>query len=213
MMTEYLLILLFLIFIVLSAFFAIMRILFENTNALTLREKTILQSKISKSKEMQQIIHLRTCKKIAEKLKLSIVEVRSEVLGNKESCLRPSRDDKYLGEIDIPSDLMIDDDLKNFRCFHEIAHYILDVGSGNQVSKEYGKDRTGETKSHKEQIINFYAAAIAIPQEELLDDLATFADGTKEYDAFLEDMKKKYRQPKEMISRRIEEVKYINCIS
>lgn len=53
-MTEYLLILLFLIFIVLSAFFAIMRILFDNTNALTLREKTILQSKISKSNDRIQ---------------------------------------------------------------------------------------------------------------------------------------------------------------
>ena len=41
----------------------------------------------------------------------------------------------------------------------------------------------------------------------------TFLIYHKEYDAFLEDMKKKYRQPKEMISRRIEEVKYINCIS
>lgn len=212
-MIGYFLLFVFLIIVILSAFLVLMCMFFDRTNDLTLREKKVLQSKISKSEELQKIIELETCQKIAKELNLSIVEVGSEVLGNRESCLRSSQNDKYLGEIDIPSDSQISENVKNFRCFHEIAHYILDVGSGKRVIKEYGKDRTGETKSHKEQIINFYAAAIAIPQEKLLGDLVDFANKSMEYDAFLERLIGKYHQPKEMISRRIDEVKYINGMS
>lgn len=185
---------------------------FENSNALTMREKQHYQNYVLKNPTFQKIIQFNNCDDIAKSLKLQIVDADSNELQGRESCLCSSDDKQYYGKIKCLKD--IDDSDKytrNFRCYHEIVHYVIDVGENKQVKCVYGKDRKGETKSHKEQKINFIAAAIAIPQEKLLSDIVNNRLRLNDQE-FIVEMQNKYNQPKDTIVRRINEVVRFNNI-
>ena len=93
----------------------------------------------------------------------------------------------------------------NFDIIHEMVHYIKDVGVGKRVDKSFARAHHGNPKSHQEQVIDYYAAAMAIPQESLKKRISAY--GCDPYDdQFVAQMMDVYKQPRETVIRRISEV-------
>lgn len=175
---------------------------FEKSNGVTAFEMYKFEKDISKN--LMPLFDKKDCFEVAKSLKLFIEnDVDSSRIHGKESQLGPTAKEGYNGEILIAK--TDTEFLPRFRCYHELIHYFKDVGRGKKVCRVYGKDPQGETKSHREQIINYYAAAIAVPKDELLSDLKGIPEPTQN-DRFIEGLMHKYQQPKATILRRIEEV-------
>lgn len=173
---------------------------YEKSNELTVIEMMHYEKIVAD--KYSELIKLGSCDNIAKALKLSIKEVAQVELPNRESILCQPQSSEYNGTIKhAKSDVY----LRNFRCYHEIVHYVMDVGKNNIVKKVYGKDKRGETKSHKEQIINYIAAAIAIPRNDLLHELEKH-QGEHYTEDFIKELQKRYGQPIDTIERRINEV-------
>lgn len=118
--------------------------------------------------------------------------------------LVPAESRQYYGIIRIPEG-MKKKYSEEFDIIHEIVHYIRDVGVGKRVSTSYARTSHGNYRSHKEQVVDYYAAAIAIPADSLRKRLYLH-DGDP-YDAlFVSELVEVYKQPKETIKRRIAEV-------
>lgn len=93
----------------------------------------------------------------------------------------------------------------NFDITHEIIHYLVDIGKGKQVSQSFARLHHGNSRGHREQIIDYYAAAVAIPQADLRDRLSNYA-GNPYDEKFVLNLMEIYKQPKDTIVRRIGEV-------
>ena len=147
----------------------------EFSQELSRMEIDFYQHQIDTKKIYQELINDGSCENSAERLRLILTtqcDKDDNILGNCDSILCPTEKSEYNGEIVCKEDKDYKDIYgANFRRFHEIIHYVDDVGVGNKVKKQYAKDQTGETSSHKEQIVNFKAAAVAIPKLKLLEDL------------------------------------------
>ena len=180
----------------------------EHSNGITILEMFRFEKDIQKN--LLPLFGQRDCFDMAKMSKLIVAtNVDSSEINGKESQLGPARQNDYNGEILIAKTEV--DYLPRFRCYHELIHYFKDVGEGKKVCKVYGKDPQGETQSHKEQIINYYAAAIAVPRNSLLKDLET-RHNSKDDTQFIDELMKKYQQPETTIRRRIEEVSRLNRI-
>lgn len=93
----------------------------------------------------------------------------------------------------------------NFDLIHEIMHYLNDVGAGKQVTKSFARLYHGNRRGYHEQVIDYYAAAVAIPKESLQERIRIF-NGNPYDDCFVSQLSDVYKQPKETIIRRIGEV-------
>ena len=174
----------------------------ERNNGITILEMFRFEKDIQKN--LLPLFAQNDCFDIANKYKLVVAtDIDSSEINGKESQLGPARDGVYNGEILIAKTDV--EYLPRFRCYHELIHYFKDVGKGKKVCRVYGKDPKGETQSHREQIINYYAAAIAVPRDDLQKDLNHFS-GSKYDTCFIDELMKKYQQPEATIRRRIEEV-------
>lgn len=174
----------------------------EMNNGITILEMHRFERDVSQN--LRPIFDQKDCFEVANELKLFIEkDVDSSTINNKESQLGPTNKDGYNGEILIAkTDVAY---LPNFRCYHELVHYFKDVGRGKKVSKVYGKDPQGETRSHWEQVINYYAAAIAVPKDALLEDIKHI-HSPAENGELIRELAHKYKQPESTVLRRIEEV-------
>lgn len=172
------------------------------TNGITISERRFYQHIIDTEEKYQNIIRCGSANTAIKNLKLSFQVLPSDELNNCESVLCPSDSEQFFGTIKCAKADTYD---MNFRYYHEIIHYIDDVGIGNRVKKSYSKDHSGETRSHKEQIVNFKAAAVAIPKNQLIYEISQYS-GDCMNPEFLSKMQLKFKQPEIMIRRRIKEV-------
>ena len=181
---------------------------FEQSNGITVLEMYRFEKDIQKN--LLPLFGQNDCFEMAKKFKLIVAtDVDSMMINGKESQLGPTRQNEYNGEILISkTDVVF---LPRFRCYHELIHYFKDVGEGKRVCKVYGKDPQGETQSHREQVINYYAAAIAVPRNNLLADLGSRAN-SQDDSQFIGKLMEKYQQPETTIRRRIEEVSRLDRI-
>ena len=180
----------------------------ERNNGITTLEMYRFEKDIQKN--LLPIFEHSDCFDVAKKFNLFVAtDIDSSQINGKESQLGPASQNSFNGEILIAKTKI--DYLPRFRCYHELIHYFKDVGEGKKVCKVYGKDPQGETKSHREQIINYYAAAIAVPRYSLIEDLKNNS-GSKENDEFINNLMIKYKQPEITIRRRIEEVSRLDRI-
>ena len=134
------------------------------------------QWKVDSEQRYQDLINDGSSENAAERLNLLLVTKEGDSFSdNVDSILQPTNNKDFLGEIICKPDSDYKDIFgANFRRYHEIIHYVDDVGIGNVVTQRYAKDHTGETRSHREQVVNFKAAAVAIPKDRLLQDLSTY---------------------------------------
>lgn len=96
-----------------------------------------------------------------------------------------------------------------FDIIHEIVHYLVDVGNGKKVDKSFARVHRGNARGHREQIIDYYVAAITIPQDDLRKRISKHAGDP--YDKqFIAELMEFYKQPEDTIIRRIGEVKVLS---
>lgn len=93
----------------------------------------------------------------------------------------------------------------NFDIIHEIMHYLNDVGYGKKVTTSFARKNHGDRRGYHEQMIDYYAAAIAIPKDNLQRRIMLYG-GNPYNDDFLNELVEVYNQPKETVKRRISEV-------
>lgn len=194
--------------VLLIAFSIYLRKTCEFSHELSHMEVEYYQNQIDSEQRYQDLIKDGSSEVAAQRLGLILTTPQeNNVIDNYDSILCPTKKDGFNGEIVCKEDKDYNDIFgANFRRYHEIIHYVDDVGIGNPVRKKYAKDPTGETRSHREQIVNFKAAAVAIPKSSLLQDLNS-QESTSYYDnEFLKYLQKKYQQPIQTITRRIYEV-------
>ena len=180
----------------------------NHSNDLTVLERNYYQKMVNTKKEYRDLVELGSCQSAAERFKLIISVVPDSELKSYDSLLRPTEITDMNGEIWCKMHYS-DNYGANFRCYHEIVHYIEDVGIGKPVTEIYAKDHTGETRSHREQIRNFIAAAVAIPEQSLIEKLNGYKGDV--YDVlndivFLSKLQDDYKMPLETVKRRITEV-------
>ena len=93
----------------------------------------------------------------------------------------------------------------NFDIIHEIMHYLNDVGHGKKVTKSFARVYHGNQREYHEQMIDYYAAAVAIPKESLQERIRIHS-GNPHDESFINELADIYKQPKETVKRRIGEV-------
>lgn len=194
--------------VVLGVFYLYLSKTCEMGQGLSRMEVAYYQSQIDSEQRYQDLINDGSSENAAGRLNLLLVTKEGESFSEDvDSVLQPTEKEEFLGEIVCKPDCDYKDAFgANFRRYHEIIHYVDDVGIGNVVTRRYAKDYTGETRSHKEQIVNFKAAAVAIPKERLLQDLSVYLGDSYFDETFLAQLQMKYRQPIQTIRRRIKEV-------
>ena len=143
---------------------------------------------------------------LAKELKLEIVEDNDIPVRNRGLLDKPRNPAQYNGTIryrEKPDDKYA----SNFDIVHEIMHYIYDVGVGKVVAQSFPRVHHGYRRGHKEQKIDYYAAAAAIPINELRSILQT--KGNTPNKELITDLMEMYRQPKETVARRVNEVRVL----
>ncbi len=97
----------------------------------------------------------------------------------------------------------------SFSYMHEIMHYILDVGVGNKVSRQYTRMETGKTENFHEQEINYAIVAYLMPLDEILEALNEFdsTEGKRDYKGLIESLCVKYGQNDTTVLRRLHEAR------
>lgn len=143
---------------------------------------------------------------LAKKLKLKVEYLSPNQLGPKtEASLSPCNLEDYLGII------KVDTKYKGtrFALIHEIIHYILDVGIGNQVKEEFTRNTKGNTKSEHEQEINYAAAALILDYDEIKSVINKYDTTKPKMDELklVHDLCVKYSQERTTVIRRIQEVR------
>ena len=98
---------------------------------------------------------------------------------------------------------------ENFDIMHEIVHYLKDVGEGKKVSTSFTRTHHGGPRSHREQVVDYYAAAMAIPRDSLRKQIDA-CHGNPCSEEFVTKMMNIYRQPRETVRRRINEVIFLS---
>lgn len=93
----------------------------------------------------------------------------------------------------------------NFDIIHEIMHYLHDVGYGRKVTTSFARTNHGDRRGYHEQMIDYYAAAVAIPKDNLQRRIMLYG-GNPYDDDFINELVEVYNQPKVTVKRRISEV-------
>ena len=93
----------------------------------------------------------------------------------------------------------------NFDIIHEIMHYLDDVGYGKKVTTSFTRKNHGDRRAYHEQMIDYYAAAVAIPKDNLQRRIMLYSGNP--YDKyFIMELAEIYKQPIETVKRIISEV-------
>lgn len=145
---------------------------------------------------------------IAKKLKLKVEYVdSSEFDPHVEAELRPAQDVSFNGLIRVRQDLKG----KSFAYLHEIMHYLWDVQIGNPVREVYTRMSQGHTEGKHEQKINYAAASYIIPYVQLDKAISEYDKARPWGDelAFVRGLCDQYGQPRDVVIRRIKEVRAI----
>lgn len=160
-------------------------------------------------KDQKRNAHYLNTYALAEALKLKIIEDGNISEKNRGQLDEPD-ELEYNGTIKYRKDKdKIDKYAVNFDIIHEIMHYILDVGKGNKVAQSFPRFHHGYQRGHREQIIDYYAAAVAIPKDDLIallrDKEISLCDDI--YDnRVISELMDIYKQPRDTVIRRIKEV-------
>lgn len=139
---------------------------------------------------------------LATELKLQL-EATNELPEQYRGSLNEPTGEQYNGLIRYAQDS--DELLVNFDILHEIVHYWFDVGEGEKVSRSFARLHHGNTRGYREQIIDYYVAAVAIPKMDLMKRLREYT-GDPYDNEFVTSLISVYRLPKDTITRRISEV-------
>lgn len=104
-----------------------------------------------------------------------------------------------------------DEKSKNFDIMHEIVHYLKDVGVKKKVSKSFARTHHSKEfrRGHQEQIVDYYAAAMAIPEDGLRAHMDA-RSGNLSDEEFINKMMEVYEMPRETVVRRINEVSFLS---
>ena len=147
---------------------------------------------------------------LARGLKLEIISDSSPMTENKRCVLSTSDSPECNGAIHVWRG-ETDQKSKNFDILHEIVHYLKDVGVGKKVSKSFARTHhsDGYRRGHREQIVDYYAAAMAIPEESLRDRIKTCSRDPYS-EEFVNKMMEVYEMPRETVVRRINEVSFLS---
>lgn len=143
---------------------------------------------------------------LADKLLLSVEYVPSSELGDDiEAVLSPTTAKKHNGAIKISSAYKN----KSFSFVHELIHYLMDVGIGNQVDKVFARKKKGRDKSHHEQVVDFRTAAASMRYQEIKKDIIRYDKSKPKLDElrFVDELCKKYSQEPDSVLKRIREVR------
>lgn len=97
----------------------------------------------------------------------------------------------------------------NFDLVHEIMHYLNDVGVEKKVTKSFARMYHGKRRGYHEQMIDYYTAVATIPKESLQERIR-IKGGNPYDDWFVEELTDIYKQPKNMIIRRIGEIEALS---
>ena len=155
------------------------------------------------------VVNYQDPRKIAMLLRLNIVENEETLAGTeKESVLVKSNDNNFFGTIVIKQRYMADEEgnarEQNFRICHEIVHYFRDVGPGKRVREAFGRDATGVARTHDEQIVDYMAAALFLPYNEVCTLIKDADKETAKYKLL-----QSHHLSEKTIERRVEEVKFL----
>lgn len=200
----------------------ITRFAFRNqvTNTITLadmkycerqiKKKYRIYTDIARKVDNENDIDTIDIPELAEHLNLQMENVPSSFLEkDTRACLDIAIENSgYNGIIRYTSDG--DNDYEsNFDLIHEIMHYLKDVGAEKKVTKSFARMNHGNRRGYHEQMIDYYAAAVAIPKESLQKRIRSHI-GDPYDDCFVEKLTDIYKQPKNMIIRRIGEVEALS---
>ena len=146
--------------------------------------------------------------KISEKLKLKVEYVpASKMPPYVEAELCTTDDPDYLGLI------RVNENYRNsaFSYLHEIMHYIWDVGVGQKVETVFSRKVKGHTDSEHEQEINYATASYLIPYTAIEKKINEYDSTRPRMDEleFVDDISRRYGQPRDAVIRRIQEVRRI----
>lgn len=135
---------------------------------------------------------------------LGLKVVKDSMLSSVRGVLEASKSSEYKGIIRLA---MNEDNpySENFDIMHEIVHYIKDVGVGKRVDTSFARTHHGNPRSHQEQIVDYFAAAMAIPKDSLEKRIGAYG-GDPFSEEFVTEMMEVYNQPAETVCRRINEV-------
>ena len=211
-----------LVFIILSVFFTIAILLFitrfafrnQLTNTNTLADMKYCERKIKdvyrnhteKNRKINKDLSIDALdvEELAKSLCLQMVAESSLPEGVRAYLDTAPKSSEYNGVVRYVRNGDKDYE-SNFDIIHEIMHYLNDVGAGKQVTKSFARVYHGNQRGYHEQVIDYYAAAVAIPKESLQERIRLH--GGDPYDkTFVTQLTDVYKQPKETIVRRIGEV-------
>lgn len=143
---------------------------------------------------------------MAERLHLKVEFVPPNRLSpHVEAELSPIEDPNFQGVIRINSEYQNN----AFSYLHEIMHYLIDVGAGNQVQQTYTRKSTGCVDSDHDQEINYAMASFMMPYAEMLKAIENYDKNKFRMNEikFVSDLARKYRQSDRAIIHRIQEVR------
>lgn len=210
------------VFIVLSVIFTIAILLFitrfafrnQLTNTITLADmkycerkiKDVYRSHTEKNRQINKDLNVDALdvEELAKSLSLQMVAESSLPEGVRAYLDIAPQSGEYNGVVRYVRNGDKDYE-SNFDIIHEIMHYLNDVGAGKQVTKSFARVYHGNQRGYHEQMIDYYAAAVAIPKESLQERIRLH--GGNPYDeTFVSELADVYKQPKETIIRRVGEV-------
>lgn len=147
---------------------------------------------------------------LASGLGLKISSDSSPMTENERCVLGISDSSEYNGIIYVREG-ETDRKSQNFDIMHEIVHYLKDVGAKKKVSKSFARTHhsDGYRRGHQEQIVDYYAAAMAIPAESLRARINAY-HGNPRDEEFIKEMMEIYEMPRETVVRRINEVSFLS---
>ncbi|MDE7418079.1 MAG: ImmA/IrrE family metallo-endopeptidase [Lachnospiraceae bacterium] len=125
-----------------------------------------------------------------------------------EAVLMPCEDENYVGLIKLQEKFRA----TRFAYIHEIIHYLMDVGQGNHVTKTFTRKTTGKTENDHEQNVNYITAAYIMPLSEMKEELKRYDESVPKIDElqFVQGLKDKYGQSRDVVIRRVQEVRKIS---
>ena len=122
-----------------------------------------------------------------------------------EAILQPSCSEEKNGEI-LVNRLYEDDG--EFEYMHEVIHYIIDIGVGKKVDKEFRRKHSENSSDAHEREIDSTAAATLIPIFLLLHDIDRYRKNIWLTDevAFMQELREKYSCSQACLEKRFKEV-------
>lgn len=182
--------------------------LFKKKERLTVQDMLRLEKALSNS-ALSKIGYAQSIDDVAGKLHLRIEFVPDSALpSDTEAELTAIDDTKFKGLIRIKES----EAGNGFPCFHEIMHFVFDVGVDNRVEQSYARKAKGKTPDKHEQEINYLTAAYSMPRAEIAKRIKEYDESSPKMDEmkFVSDMAKKYRRSSKSVIRRIQEVRSLS---